>query len=380
MTWSGAAFSAVIALVGCVYANEVQAQTRPGVLRVRVPQDVRSIQAAVDVVADRDTILIAPGTYFETLDIVGKHVNLIGLGPRAERRTESVAGPVLVGPAPQAGLRTTLGRGIVNIGPGGGARLEHFVLFGGDAAVVGRSDDRGESPSLELERVSMLRNGRGVAGKFGRVALHQVRITGSIMQGLALNCFRQLEIFNSFVANAQEVGLHIVSCTEFPIVEIKNTPLSFNLGGGAVFVGSMILTIENVMFDSNHAFGILLVNVPLSTIENTTVQGTIQAQTPYWGEMADGIDALDSTAVQLRSSQILGNARAGVILAGSNAPTTGTLLDTTITANRVGLVVQDAAAWVDLGNNSIAGNLEQDTSEPANGSLPVPGPLPIPES
>ena len=43
---------------------------------IHVPGDQPSIQAAIDVAADGDRIIVAPGTYFENIDLLGKAVTL----------------------------------------------------------------------------------------------------------------------------------------------------------------------------------------------------------------------------------------------------------------------------------------------------------------
>jgi hypothetical protein len=47
---------------------------------IRVPQDVATIQGAIDAASAGDSILIAPGTYFELIDLRGKAVTLRGTG------------------------------------------------------------------------------------------------------------------------------------------------------------------------------------------------------------------------------------------------------------------------------------------------------------
>ncbi|MBI5431208.1 MAG: right-handed parallel beta-helix repeat-containing protein [Planctomycetes bacterium] len=89
---------------------------------IHVPADHATIQAALLAAADGDTIWVAPGVYFETIDFVGKDVALL-----------SVAGPSnTVIDGLHAGSAVTFASG-----EGPGARLEGFQIHNGLAAGAG---------------------------------------------------------------------------------------------------------------------------------------------------------------------------------------------------------------------------------------------------
>ncbi len=77
---------------------EEPSRPAPGGRTLRVPGDLPSIQAAIDAAADGDLVLIAPGTYRESLRMLGKAIELRGEGRAARIVLESPdGGPVVDG-------------------------------------------------------------------------------------------------------------------------------------------------------------------------------------------------------------------------------------------------------------------------------------------
>jgi len=92
-----------------------------------------SIQEAIEVAAEGATVLVRPGIYLESLDLLGKRIRLTGIDPNG------MAYPVLVGAAGGPGVSFTRGEGP-------DCQLSGFILMQGQAG--GAIACRGSSPTI----------------------------------------------------------------------------------------------------------------------------------------------------------------------------------------------------------------------------------------
>lgn len=106
----------VVLVLGLLLAVSVPAYAAT----VRVPADQPTIQAGIDAAADGDTVLVAPGTYHETL-----HEGFMGKG----LVVRSAAGPISTTIASYENEVVTFSRG-----EGPAAELDGFTLREGDAS------------------------------------------------------------------------------------------------------------------------------------------------------------------------------------------------------------------------------------------------------
>jgi hypothetical protein len=333
---------------------------------VRVPGDVPTIREAVDLVADGGTVRIASGTYSESIDIYGKRINLIG----------SALGTVIMGPTPTESVPLSHARGLVNYGAGGGGHLRNLTLVGGDVGVMGIASGDEPPSGVRIGNVSMVQNGRGVAGGFTRLSLNNVSIVSSLVHGISLVCPEAVELRNAFVADAGQLGMLVISCNETESISVDHVSMVSNSGGGAAFFGNMNIGITESTFLANRIFGILLAGVSNTTLViNTVASATTKGDTPKFNEIGDGLTAVGTGTVILLDCEFVGNERAGVLLADS--PTEGRFVETLATANRFGVVLAPGqtggcGTLVEFGaENIFTGNTERDILQGC-GDLPIP--------
>ena len=107
--------------------------SRAFALTTNVPADQPTIQAAIDAAAAGDVIVVAPGTYSETIDFLGKAITV-----------QSFGGPlvtVISGSGTGSVVRCVTGEGSDTI-------LEGFTITGGSALEGGGMHNSGSSPTV----------------------------------------------------------------------------------------------------------------------------------------------------------------------------------------------------------------------------------------
>ena len=131
---------------------------------VRVPDEIPSIQAAIDTVTDGDRILVEPGVYFENLDFLGKAIQVLGVAGRDETTIDGGhSGSVVVfqnGEGPDTALE---GFTLTN---GSGTHVRGVGTFGGGILCVA------SSPIIRMNRIvgNTADFGGGVALRSGSAA------------------------------------------------------------------------------------------------------------------------------------------------------------------------------------------------------------------
>jgi len=152
-------------LLSPLLANPAAAQTT-----IHVPADQPTIQAGIGAAAPGDVVLVAPGTYFERINFMGKAIVVTSeAGPSATTIDGSAGGAVVT-------FNTDEGRGSVisgfTITNGGG--------FSGSGVVVSNA-----SPIIDTNIITANRgcDGVGINVSFGSPLITNNQITGNIRNG-----------------------------------------------------------------------------------------------------------------------------------------------------------------------------------------------------
>jgi parallel beta-helix repeat protein len=279
---------------------------------VAVPQDVPTLQEAINQVRPGGTITVAAGTYRGQLQIY-KSVTIRGAG---SGRT------ILQAP----GTDWT----VVNIATDQlNVVLEGLTVTGGRRGV---QIDTGPNGNITLKEVKVDRNGAGgrtdvgilVFGQ-GTVTLEQVSISGNRGQGIG--------VFGR------------------PHVTVRNTTIAQNAQHGIFTIGRPTMVIESSTIRGNELRGIGLFNDTQATIHRSTIENN--------GGFS-GIVLANNSQVTIEGSTISRNVEAGIFV-GWNAQ--AEIRDNQITDNRTNAqgffgwgIALRAGAQVTIEGNAISGH------------------------
>ena len=273
----------------------------PGVLpaqsTIEVPGTVPSIQQAILVAQSGDTIVVAPGTYFEAIDLLGKAITL-----------RSSDGPLVTSIDAQNGGSVVT----MTSGEGPDTVLEGFTITGGQ--IVG---------------LDMTAGGAGIRIEDGAPVIRDniIRDNVSSWRGAgiyAVNSNARIErnrfISNSFFAPVADIwyGLGGGICVFGGEVEIIECAFTANVGGdtgGGVYLegtaGSLLRS--NIFTDNVNGLGGAIGVGPGSTvtIENVLATGNIASgRTSFIGPgegLGGAIGVFGATSVVIDGATLVGN-------------------------------------------------------------------------
>lgn len=325
-----AALLALFAMTTPVYAAQ----------EVRVPQDYPTVQAAITAAKDGDTIVVAPGTYRESL-VIEK-----ALVVRGEDAQSVILEGSIVVKAGEAVLIADLTVHAQHVGFAGAIRvegpgkvtLEGVVVRRTGGLVMGLAADEGAK--VQLIRCHFQRCNVGVVvGRGARVQLSQCHLEGGDM-GISSLGAGVVTIADSIVVGSK-TG---IAMFEGELTMVNSTVADCKKDG--VFASSAVIT--GCTITGNQGNGIILYNAPSGTVQGCTITGN-----------GTGVQIREESAVTLERNTIESNRNYGVF-----APTA---IRVTGAGNRV------FGNGVDLGGN-VSSALRIPLAEPSATEIVFPDP------
>jgi parallel beta-helix repeat protein len=298
----GLVFLATIAIsLSCVRAAEAAT--------INVPADQPTLQQAISAASNGDTILVAPGTYHENINFLGKAITVASTG-----------GPSV----------TTIN---------GGGR-ESVVTF-----------SSGEANSSVLEGFTITN---------GNASVYNLYTGGGIAILYASPTIRNNVVTNNAASNGGGIGLYVS-----PNAVIKNNLVTQNSGGGIYIQGGSVGQIIGNTISKNTSVsggGISLFDAGAPTIENNLITGNSASQ-------GGGIATVNQTQGAIVQNLIVANVTGedgqggGISLSVPNGSIGPTTVNNTIVTNQAvegsGVYVGGFDTQTALYNNVIVGSAGQ---------------------
>lgn len=306
--------SAILLLPACnASPDDVRPDTEDAVT-ISVPEDVSTIQEAVDAARPGDTVEIGPGTYAESVAVATDDLRIRG----TDRNDVVIDGSDVK----SNGIVVTSDRVVVE-----NLTVQNFTLNG--VLVTGMSDETGglARGSDGYERLD--------PEQFPPVSGFAVRYVTATNNGLyGIYAFDSQDgmIANSYASGSSDSGIYVGQCTECNIA-VRDNVAEYNAVGYEHTNASDSVVVAGNRFSSNR-LGVTLLSdyqeafIPLSGVNLTgnAIVDNAEAATPSHAEGGFGIGVGISGAqdIDLDSNLIAGHPRAGVeITSTEDLPPTG---------------------------------------------------------
>jgi hypothetical protein len=292
-----------------------------GLLKVKWPSNkFRSIQDAINALADGGTLKIAKGVYeIDPIFIRGKTVHIKGSGSsckmRNSKKGKGSLGTVLMAPVKDRVANPDEVVASLHFIDAGGS-VKNLNLVGGDAGIAGRETDLGSSKPLEVNNTCITDAGRGIHWK----ATAQLTVTDTFLKDIKWNGISispskisSIEIMHSvenvFIWAPQNFCIYV----ENSAAGIANDYLVNCQGGGIAATNSVIWVDETIILNAKKA-GIFL-EASYGDLYDNIILGT--DADPDTGFMGDGVVAWDGSTVYMFENNIEITDRAAVSNFGS---------------------------------------------------------------
>lgn len=232
---------------------------------IHVPADQPTIQAAIDVATNGDTVLVAPGTYIENINFNGKNVKVESTnGSKGTVINGSQAAPVVTfssgesSGAVLSGFTITNGRGNNASGYSGGGiycedsspTIRNNIITANVAANGGGVAVFGGSPRIVLNRITNNRPDPNISGGWGGGI--------DLENGASSTVFGNQISDNLWNSNAGLGGGIALKNAGSPFLEnnlIFFNQANFGPGGGIWSINSTPLIIQNLFVANTAQFG-----------------------------------------------------------------------------------------------------------------------------
>jgi len=274
---------------------------------INVPADQPTIQAGINAAANGDTVLVAPGTYLEKINFMGKAITVRGSGgPKVTTIQANIPGTVVV----------------FGSGEGPASVLEGFTITGGTASGISCF---ATAPTVRKCRITG--NSASVSGggflwsAFGFAApavgplLEDCEIVGNAAAGFAMTIAGGGGLhFNGalFGAPATPTPVTLVRCT----IEGNSSSMP---SGGALFYSVQPTLIDCVVRQNTSLIG--LPGLSFSQCTATVANGAI-AQHGGGGAALAFSSSIPTDALTLTNCTLFGNSGGGLSVGGSAPVTT----------------------------------------------------------
>jgi parallel beta-helix repeat protein len=261
-------------------------------MQVNVPLDVPTIQAAVDRVQPGGTIVVAAGTYQQSVQSgpvqIYKSLKIVGAG---------AGKTILQAPGPQWVA--------VNVATNGlDVTLEGLTVTGGRRGV---QVNGGSTTSLTLRNVTVEKNGAGKGNDFGlRVTGDvQVHVSGTTIGrndgwGItAANGRASVQLNQSTIADNSMYGIILQDASEASITSSQITGTRANVvgsGGYGLYLKGTAKATARACTISGNRYGIYLVENSSADVSDSSVAGSARY----------GVRIRDSSSLTLTNCQVTG--------------------------------------------------------------------------
>ena len=278
---------------GVVDTDEVQCT-------VTVPVDFPTIQDAIDAATNGDVVCVEPGTYVETIDFLGKDIELIGLAGRAATVID--------------------GNGMGSVvtfenGEGPGAVLQGFTVTGGETTTGGGIFILDSSPTLTSDTISgnVASNwAGGVMVSNSSSTLVDLIITQNeaavIAGGIYVGTGDDVHLGDSWITentSGSDGGGGVISTSSIEIVQVR---IGRNISGGSyggLSCTESELSISDVQFNQNEATwltGGLRIDESAASLTDVMFWGNV-ASGDGGGLLVDGSNGVSLQRVVLANNE-----------------------------------------------------------------------------